>query len=127
VEYDYDVIIAGGGMSAPEASAIGYYSKQRAGSSSSTETSPTSRGRRPTTAGSAATREQKSVQFIEKNIGIKYDHPELEHPVKGIYVYSPDHKTKVLFEGEDTRSTGSSSRAARSRTPKPSERSSGSG
>ena len=24
----------------------------------------------------------------------------MEHDVKGIYVYSPDHKTKVLFEGE---------------------------
>ena len=43
---------------------------------------------------------RRASSSSRSNIGIKYDYPELEHPVKGIYVYSPDHKTKVLFEGE---------------------------
>ncbi len=33
-------------------------------------------------------------------MGIRYGAPELEHPVEGVLVYSPDHETKVLFDGE---------------------------
>ena len=43
---------------------------------------------------------KNSLNFLEKNLGITYSRPELEHPVKGVLVYSPDHKTKILFEGE---------------------------
>ncbi len=43
---------------------------------------------------------KRSVDYISKNIGINYGSPELEHPVDGVLVYSPDHETKVLFEGE---------------------------
>ncbi len=43
---------------------------------------------------------KNSLNFLEKNLGITYSSPELEHPVKGVLVYSPDHKTKILFEGE---------------------------
>jgi digeranylgeranylglycerophospholipid reductase len=102
VEYDYDVIIAGGGMSGLlTAAAVGFYSKQKARVLVVDRNLPEEPGKKTNNGwicGDAASK--KSIQFIEKNIGIKYDHPELEHPVKGIYVYSPDHKTKVLFEGE---------------------------
>ncbi len=43
---------------------------------------------------------KRSVDYIANNIGIRYGKPELEHPVDGVLVYSPDHETKVLFEGE---------------------------
>lgn len=43
---------------------------------------------------------KRSVDYIANNIGIRYSEPELEHPVDGVLVYSPDHETKVLFEGE---------------------------
>ena len=33
-------------------------------------------------------------------MGIKYGSPEIEHPVEGVLLFSPDHQTKVLFEGE---------------------------
>jgi digeranylgeranylglycerophospholipid reductase len=102
VEYDYDVIIAGGGMSGLlTASSIGFYSKQKAKVLVIDRNTPEEPGKKTNNGwicGDAASK--KSVQFIESNIGLKYDYPELEHPVKGIYVYSPDHKTKVLFEGE---------------------------
>jgi flavin-dependent dehydrogenase len=43
---------------------------------------------------------KRSLDYLAEHIGIKYGSPELEHPVSGVYVYSPDRKTKVLFEGE---------------------------
>lgn len=43
---------------------------------------------------------KRSIDYISNNIGIHYGAPELEHPVEGVLVYSPDHETKVLFEGE---------------------------
>ncbi|HUI01214.1 MAG TPA: NAD(P)/FAD-dependent oxidoreductase [Nitrososphaerales archaeon] len=100
--YDYDVIIAGGGMSGLlTAAAIGYHSKQRARVLVVDRNSAEEPGKKTNAGwicGDAASK--KSINFIEKNIGIKYGSPELEHPVKGIYVYSPNHETKVLFEGE---------------------------
>ena len=101
-QYDYDVIIAGGGMSGLlTAAAVGFYSKQKARVLVIDRNSAQEPGKKTNNGwicGDAASK--KSIGFIEKSIGIKYGSPELEHPVKGIYVYSPDHKTKVLFEGE---------------------------
>ncbi len=50
------------------------------------------------TCGDAVSR--NSLNYLAEKLGIHYGRPEVEHDVKGIYVYSPDHKTKVLFEGE---------------------------
>jgi digeranylgeranylglycerophospholipid reductase len=101
-KYDYDVIIAGGGMSGLlTAAAVGYHSKQKARVLVVDRNSADEPGKKTNAGwicGDAASK--KSINFIEKNIGIKYGTPELEHPVKGIYVYSPNHETKVLFEGE---------------------------
>lgn len=101
-KYDYDVIIAGGGMSGLlTASAIGFHSKQKARVLVVDRNSASEPGKKTNNGwicGDAASK--KSIGFIEKSIGVRYGSPELEHPVKGIYVYSPDHKTKVLFEGE---------------------------
>lgn len=99
---DYDVIIAGGGMAGLiTASSIGYYSKKRASVLVLDRNPPQEAGKKTHngwTCGDATSK--NSLNFLSKNIGIEYEKPELEHPVKGIYVYSPDHKTKVLFEGE---------------------------
>ncbi|MHB1909323.1 MAG: NAD(P)/FAD-dependent oxidoreductase [Nitrososphaerales archaeon] len=100
--YDYDVIIAGGGMSGLiTASAIGAYSKQKARILVVDRNSPDDPGKKTIngwTCGDAVSK--RSVDYIFDNIGIKYSTPELEHPVEGVLVYSPDHETKVLFEGE---------------------------
>lgn len=43
---------------------------------------------------------KRSLDYLAEHIGLRYGAPELEHPVSGVYVYSPDRQTKVLFEGE---------------------------
>src|SRR5579863_4967167 len=83
------------------ASAIGHYSKKGARVLVVDRNPPEEAGKKTNngwTCGDATS--MNSLRFLEKSIGIKYGSPELEHPVKGILVYSPDHKTKVLFEGE---------------------------
>ncbi len=42
---------------------------------------------------------KNSLDFLAKSTGIVYRRPEIEHEVEGVMVYSPDHSTKVLFEG----------------------------
>jgi flavin-dependent dehydrogenase len=41
-----------------------------------------------------------SLDFLEKNVGIKYGKPELERNVRGVVAYSPDHQSKAMFDGE---------------------------
>jgi len=100
-EYDYDVIVAGGGMSGLiTAAAIGKYSNQKARVLVVDRNSPLDPGKKTIngwTCGDAVSK--RSVDYIADNIGIRYGTPELEHPVDGVLVYSPDHETKVLFEG----------------------------
>lgn len=99
--FDYDIIIAGGGMSGLiTAAAIGVYSKQKARILVVDRNAPTEPGKKTIngwTCGDAVSK--RSIDYISDNIGIKYGTPELEHPVEGVLVYSPDHETKVLFEG----------------------------
>jgi digeranylgeranylglycerophospholipid reductase len=100
--YDYDVIIAGGGMSGLiTASSIAAFSKQKARILVVDRNPPLDPGKKTIngwTCGDAVSK--RSVDYIAKNIGITYSTPELEHPVDGVLVYSPDHETKVLFVGE---------------------------
>jgi digeranylgeranylglycerophospholipid reductase len=99
---DYDAIVAGGGMSGLiTAAAIGAYSKQKARVLVVDRNPPSSPGKKTIngwTCGDAVSK--RSLDYISANIGIKYGFPELEHKVEGVLVYSPDHETKVLFEGE---------------------------
>ena len=100
--FDYDVIVAGGGMSGlVTAASIGVHSKQRARVLVVDRNPPTEPGKKTIngwTCGDAVSK--RSVDYVFENLGIKYGTPELEHPVEGVLVYSPDHETKVLFDGE---------------------------
>jgi flavin-dependent dehydrogenase len=100
--YDYDVIIAGGGMSGlVTAASIGVNSKQKARVlvvDRNSEQDPGKKTINGWTCGDAVSK--RSVDYVYENLGIKYGSPELEHPVEGVLVYSPDHETKVLFDGE---------------------------
>jgi len=99
---DYDVIIAGGGMAGLiTAASIGYYTKGKAQILVVDRNKESEPGRKTVngwTCGDATSK--RSLDYLADHIGIRYGSPELEHPVKGVYVYSPDRKTKVLFEGE---------------------------
>ncbi len=43
---------------------------------------------------------KRSLEYASKNSGVDYTRPEVEHSVKGVLLFSPDHETSVLFEGE---------------------------
>jgi digeranylgeranylglycerophospholipid reductase len=100
--FDYDAIVSGGGMSGLiTACSIGAYSKGKARVLVVDRNSESEPGRKTIngwTCGDAVSK--RSVDYVAENIGIKYGTPELEHPVEGVLVYSPDHETKVLFDGE---------------------------
>jgi len=102
VERDYDVIIAGGGMAGLlTAAAIATYSRQNRKILVVDRNSKTEPGKKTSNGwicGDAVSK--RSIDYLAQHLKINYGAPELEHHVKGVYVYSPDHKVKVLFEGE---------------------------
>jgi digeranylgeranylglycerophospholipid reductase len=101
-EPDYDVIVAGGGMAGLiTAASIAVFSKQNFRIlvvDRNLESEPGKKTGSGWICGDAVSK--NSVDYLSQNTGITYGKPELEHNVEGIYVYSPDHRTKVLFEGK---------------------------
>jgi len=99
---EYDVIIAGGGMAGLiTAASIGFYSKGNARTlivDRNKEEEPGKKTHNGWTCGDATSK--RSLDYLAEHIDIRYGSPDLEHPVSGVYLYSPDRKTKVLFEGE---------------------------
>ena len=43
---------------------------------------------------------KESLDLLASKVGIHYGRPETEHPVEGVIAFSPDHKSKVIFDGE---------------------------
>lgn len=43
---------------------------------------------------------KNTVDYMTERIKIQWGYPEIEHPVKGVVAFSPDHETKVAFDGE---------------------------
>ena len=99
---DFDVIIAGGGMAGLiTAASIGYNSKGNARVvivDRNKENEPGKKTNNGWTCGDASSK--RTLHYHAEHIGNTYGSPQLDHPVKGVYLYSPDRKTKVLFEGE---------------------------
>jgi len=99
---DYDVIVAGGGMAGLiTAASVAKHSNQNL------DILVVDRNLRPDAGkktingwicGDAVSK--RSVDSLAEHIGIKYGKPELEHPVKGVVAYSPNHESKVTFDGE---------------------------
>lgn len=99
---DYDVIIAGGGLAGMiVASSAAYYSHQ------SLRILVVDRNPLPTmgkktisgwVCGDAVGK--NTVDYMTDRIGIQWGYPEIEHPVKGVVAFSPDHETGISFDGE---------------------------
>ena len=102
MERDYDVIVAGGGMTGLiTATTIAKFTNQNMKIlvlDRNEEITPARKNISGWTCGDAVSK--RSIDFYEKEVGIAYKYPELEHKVKGVLAFAPDRETKVSFDGE---------------------------
>jgi digeranylgeranylglycerophospholipid reductase len=99
---DYDIIVAGGGLAGMiVASSAAYYSKQSLKILVLDRNASPQLGKKTISGwvcGDAVGK--NSVDYMTSRIGIKWQNPEIEHPVKGVIAFSPDHETSISFDGE---------------------------
>ena len=97
--HDYDIIVAGGGLAGLiVASSAAYYSKQSFRILVVDRNPLPILGRKTITGwicGDAVGK--KSIDYMSQRIGLKWGHPEIEHPVKGVMAFSPNHEARCLF------------------------------
>src|SRR6185503_5013765 len=99
---DYDIIVAGGGLAGLiVASSAMYYSDQSLKILVIDRNAIPLQGRKTISGwvcGDAVGK--NTVDYMTDRIKISWGQPEIEHPVKGVIAYSPDHETGVSFDGE---------------------------
>ncbi len=99
---DYDIIVAGGGLAGLiVASSAMYYSHQSLKVLVIDRNAIPQQGKKTVSGwvcGDAVGK--NTVDYMTERIKISWGHPEIEHPVKGVIAYSPDHETGVSFDGE---------------------------
>jgi digeranylgeranylglycerophospholipid reductase len=99
---DYDIIVAGGGLAGMiVASSAAHYSKQSLRILIIDRNNLSSLGKKTLSGwicGDAVGK--NTVDYMSSRIGIEWKYPEIEHPVKGVIAYSPDHRTAISFDGE---------------------------
>ena len=98
---DYDVIIAGGGLTGTiTAQAISHYTNQNAKIlvvDRNTEFMPGRKSLAGWVCGDACSKE--AVDFMSDRIKVQWTKPEIEHDVKGVMAFSPDKETAIPFDG----------------------------
>jgi flavin-dependent dehydrogenase len=102
MERDYDIIVAGGGLAGLiVASSAAYYSNQSL-RILVVDRNPVSEQGRKTISGwiCGDAVGKNTVDYMSSRIKITWSEPEIEHPVKGVIAYSPDHETGISFDGE---------------------------
>jgi digeranylgeranylglycerophospholipid reductase len=99
---DYDIIVAGGGLAGMiVASSAAYYSHQSMRILVVDRNSISQLGKKTVNGwvcGDAVGK--NTVDYMTERIKLSWGHPEIEHPVKGVLAYSPDHETGISFDGE---------------------------
>ena len=99
---DYDIIVAGGGLAGMiVASSAAHYSKQSLRILIIDRNNLSILGKKTLSGwicGDAVGK--NTVEYMSSRIGIEWKYPEIEHPVKGVIAYSPDHRTAISFDGE---------------------------
>ena len=102
MEADYDVIVAGGGLTGTiVAQSISYYSNQNLRIISIDRNPENLPGRKSSpgwTCGDTCSKE--AVDFMTERIKVPWTRPEIEHDVKGVMAFSPDKETKIPFDGD---------------------------
>ena len=102
IERDYDIIVAGGGLAGMiVASSAAHYSKQSLRILIIDRNNLSRLGKKTLSGwicGDAVGK--NTVEYMSSRIGIEWKYPEIEHPVKGVIAYSPDHQTAISFDGE---------------------------
>jgi len=102
MDADYDVIVAGGGLTGTVAAqSISYYSNQNLSILSIDRNSEMFPGRKSNpgwTCGDACSKE--AVDFMTERIKVPWTAPEIEHDVKGVMAFSPDKETAIPFDGD---------------------------
>ena len=101
-KYDYDIIVAGGGLSGLiVATSAAFYSNQSLNIAVIDRNSYSDLGKKTMNGwicGDAVGK--NSVDYMTNRIGISWSSPEIEHPVKGVIAYSPNHETGISFDGD---------------------------
>jgi flavin-dependent dehydrogenase len=99
---DYDIIVAGGGLAGlVVASSAAYYSNQSMKILVIDRNATPQQGKKTVSGwvcGDAVGK--NTVDYMTNRIKISWGYPEIEHPVKGVIAYSPDHETGISFDGE---------------------------
>ncbi len=98
---DYDVIVAGGGLTGTiVAQAVSHYSGQGLRVLSIDRNAEIHPGRKSMggwTCGDACSKE--AVDYMSERIKVRWTRPEIEHDVKGVMAFSPDRETAIPFDG----------------------------
>jgi flavin-dependent dehydrogenase len=102
MSYDYDVIVAGGGLAGTiAAQSVSFYSNQKLSIlviDRSTQFTPGQKNISGWTCGDAVSKQ--AVDFMTNRIKIPWTDPEIEHRVKGVMAFSPDRETSIPFDGD---------------------------
>jgi len=102
MSYDYDVIVAGGGLAGTiAAQSISFYSNQKLSVlviDRSMQFTPGQKNISGWTCGDAVSKE--AVDFMTNRIKVPWTDPEIEHRVKGVMAFSPDRETSIPFDGD---------------------------